>query len=850
MLPVPRTPSASILPCRVRLGVLLASALLAATSPAAAQRTPVVPQRVGPADKLDLGPDPVSGTLGAFGVDTGATPRRDDQEQELDASYSPLGGTRVLQRIDELVMVGLDLQGDDEQRSFFLYEDGTGGAPFGYYDPPILAGMGPDEMEDERPANANGSAPQSYRAVAAGDLDGDGFEEVVVLHLAGTELRLRVIQDGTQGFATFEQVVTVDGAIDDVAVAAADFDGDRKAEIAAAWAVDGVGVTLTVLNGMGGSFVSLGERDIAPALGGSRFSLVLEAGNVDNDLHAEFALVVDENADPAGLCRWFLYDDVLHAGRQLAGGPLSSTYLGNTRTAVVGDVALGDIDGDQRDEILLAGLTAFTHGCEQPDFLVLALDDAEHGSAPLGTRHFHHDYYTGACTGGPKLVRWAHVDTGDFDADGRDEILVNQWIFDDWIDSPDWTADWALPSSVVLSGGSWQYFDRSTSAFAVGDYTGDGRDDILTVRAGVHNTHVYSLENPSDPQLDPDFVHQGYVYCESYGADWGFRNPLLVPVNVDTDSRVLSYEGGQYRFVFTEPIVIAAMAAPPYELGIAQNYGACSTAFGNTVSTGSETERTVSLSAGVSVGANFDFDVVQGGFEFEDTLRVEASRVSAHSYQLDRTILFQSGWNEDLVVFTTIPVDIYTYTVLSDPDDPATVGKQVEIRLPRDPILLQADREYYDAHVFAEGMQVGANVFQHVIGDVSSYPSRMQKNQLLALHGGLQHGSAVSVGQGTGSTQVAIQVAQAWTEGSALALSYERSLKVTAGGVMGGFSVGVGATSSLRLTSGSQTTYSGTVGAIDDPDFATHAYAFGLFTYVLPDPTHGHAYEVLNYWVE
>jgi hypothetical protein len=831
-----------VLHLRARFVAFLAGALLSASASGAAQRQPIVPQRVVPGAKLVLGPDRVKGTLNAFGIGTDQSPRLDEQDQELDASYGPLGGTKVLSRTDELVMVGLDLPGDDEQRSFFLYQDGRAGTVGGAYDPEILFDMGPDEMEDERPANANGKAPQTYRAVAAHDLDGDGLEELVVLHLSGTELRLRVIQDEEQGFAIYEQVVTVDGSIDDVAVAAADFDGDGKAEVAAAWAVDGVGVTLTVLNGTRAGFVPFGEVEHLPALAGSAFSLVLESGNVDNDFQAELVLVVDENADPAGLCRWFLYDDLEHGGNELASGPLTSTYLGNVRTAVVGDVALGDIDGDQRDEVLLAGLTAFTHGCQQPDYLVLALDDAEHGFAELGTKHFHHDYYTGACTGGPKLVRWAHINAGDFDGDGRDEIQMNQWIYE----SADWTAAWTLPASVVLAGSSWQYFDRSTSAFAVGDYTGDGRDDVVTVRAGIFDAQVYGLEQSG---ANPQFVNRGHIWCESYGADWGFRNPILVPVNVDADSPVLSYEE-EHELVFTEPIVIAALAAPPYELGIAQNYGACSTAFGNTVSSGSEFERTVSLSAGASAGVNLDGGpFTQAEFELEQSVTVEASFVSGHSYQLDRTILFQSGWNEDLVVFTTVPMDVYTYTVLSHPADPTLVGQQVQVRLPRDPIVLQADRAYYNEHVFEDGMKVDARVFDHALGDVSSYPSRAEKDQLLALHGGLEHGP-VSVGQGSGSTQVTIQVGEAWSTGGALEVSYELAVKATGLGVMGGFTVGASASAGLRITSGVQTTYTGTVGAIGAPDFAANQYEFGLFTYVLSEPVRGYQFEVLNYWVE
>ena len=52
------------------------------------------------------------------------------------------------------------------------------------------------------------------------------------------------------------------------------------------------------------------------------------------------------------------------------------------------------------------------------------------------------------------------------------------------------------------------------------------------------------------------------------------------------------------------------------------------------------------------------------------------------------------------------------------------------------------------------------------------------------------------------------------------------------------------------MTSGSSTTYTGAVGAIDAADFAANRYSFGLFTYVHRDPASGREFEVLNYWTE
>jgi hypothetical protein len=199
------------------------------------------------------------------------------------------------------------------------------------------------------------------------------------------------------------------------------------------------------------------------------------------------------------------------------------------------------------------------------------------------------------------------------------------------------------------------------------------------------------------------------------------------------------------------------------------------------------------------------------------------------------------------VVFTTIPLDQYTFTMLSHPD-PALVGQRVVVSLPRDPITLQAERGFYNRTVTEDSLKVDERVFRHAIGDPASYPTRTDKLALLS-SGGLQVGP-VSVGQGSGETQVTLEVEEEWSEGGALELGFTVDMQVTGGGVLGGVSVGASTESTFRVTSGHATTYTGTVGSIDAADFAANRYSFGLFTYVQRDPATGRQFEVLNYWTE
>ena len=74
---------------------------------------------------------------------------------------------------------------------------------------------------------------------------------------------------------------------------------------------------------------------------------------------------------------------------------------------------------------------------------------------------------------------------------------------------------------------------------------------------------------------------------------------------------VLSYSEAEYQLVFTEPLIIAALAAPPCSKNIGQNWEVCATSFGKSTSTGVDAELTVSVKAsayvGVKTAANIPF---------------------------------------------------------------------------------------------------------------------------------------------------------------------------------------------------------------------------------------------------
>lgn len=790
--------------------------------------------------------------LNDLGVDTGETPRRDEEGDALPSGYSPFGASWELAKTSEILLLGVNVNAT--------------GAPFSLVDVTSEAGNPALEVMHAKSAaeaawaretRSSRALPGTLRAAAAADVDGDGLEEAVIVYQDDLETRVVTVEDEPSGFGTTDDFLGLEFDVTHVAVRAGDYDGDGTDELVLGLSEGGLGGTgeLRFARRDAGVFelVPQRNRSFAPTLANATLWLQLASGNLDHDSAEELVVVVNEeardfNGNATSSARFHVLDDATTGFAELLSGPVQGRDQTNTlRTAVVATPAIGDVDGDGAGEVLFGCLTGYSRHCDSASYLLLALDDADRGLAPLPGRFFTH-FYDDCDSPADPQVRTVHLNALDIDGDGRDEVQANLFVFQDWVEAAPWTEvpAWRLPETVFFRQGEFAHLDLNTSTVVVGDFTGDEREDVAVYRQDTTEIGVWGVSAISVPpalsklRSVPVAFHNSQVPV----------NPVLVPVNADTDSPVLRYDEAEYQLVFSEPILLAALAAAPAKSGIRQNADACRTTFGNTESSSSEEERSVTVTVSASVGFQVDGGPLsQSEFELKETATVAATRITGHAYTLRKTILFTSGPSEDLVVFTTLPLDQYTYTVLSHPD-PALIGQKVVVSLPRDPITLQAERGFYNRTVPAGSLKVDDRIFGHAIGDPASYPTRTEKTGLLSQHGGGLQIGPVSVGQGSGETEVTLEVEDHWSQGGTLELDFEIEMEATGATILGGFSIGAGTSKTLRVTSGEATTYTGTVGAIDAADFAAHRYSFGLFTYVYRDPSSGQELEVLDYWVE
>src|SRR5690606_38650482 len=130
----------------------------------------------------------------------------------------------------------------------------------------------------------SGTSANLYDLIA-GDFDGDGLDEYVLVSLEGaddSDLTVSLVDDAVAGFAPQQFVVASRTGVTDLEALAADFDGDGTASLAVGLGGTG-GAELLFLQDVGAGFALVpgSDIDIVSSVAGAATFLALAGRNLD-----------------------------------------------------------------------------------------------------------------------------------------------------------------------------------------------------------------------------------------------------------------------------------------------------------------------------------------------------------------------------------------------------------------------------------------------------------------------------------------------------------------------------------------------------------------------------------------
>ena len=613
-----------------------------------------------------------------------------------------------------------------------------------------------------------------------------------------------------------------------------------------------------------------------------------------------------------------------------ASGWTLSVTASQTFTAPVSGIAAGDVDGDGKDEIAVGLLDLVSNGSLTGQYVLYsgAFATALQSVTTLT------DPVNGAVAGGPVEPAFGCLDgshrdqlilstTYVLDASGRAYIfqfdpvartlgapVATLSVADNYLgDTNSGSTDYyrLLPRAVDLQGtGSaavellGQIFytplqaspttkpDVVFSSYAaglagyntltdvqVGDIDNDGKQDMVFLAAGESGEAVIKayglLSSGSLVEKGPYPITPGTIIGDPFGLTM-----TIAAGNFEDNAARVRYQG--HKLTFTDPIVIAVLASPPFWADLASSNANYSSSIGNWTTTFGQTTGATSggsTSVGFSVGASIDYEqdinlpvfgTKVGEFKasigFTNTNNWEWSS----EHEVTKSVTYSATAGQDNVIFTSVPEDEYQYVIEYSPDPANVVGKSLYITIPREFSTYMVERAFFNQNTDpAMTAPIDSTVLGHTLGQPATYPTAGQKDTFMSTAFGATATGPIADYQyggldGTGTTVAesdnmsnGISLEIDVTDTNTTTVTHDFSVEASTGFLVGdvgatvsaGFEAGYSATSSTAAG----TTFGGTVGSIPSSKWGTsYEYKSGLFARPFTN-SFGRKFWVVDYWV-
>lgn len=731
-------------------------------------------------------------------------------------------------------------------------------------------------MEHISPHEADG-----YNALVAGDFNGDSKDTIVVYDPAQGALQLKeygnvknnnvaAINIGSdQTIAkyfnknTLNTIQTANGNIGSihrntamVHLAAGDLDGDEADELV---------VTISLNDLDGGKEGAIGGNSYGQ--GGSTASVVAvydkKGSKWEMAYSAQLANVFDtQHRNTKSYQGWFL------------------------RSAAS---AIGDIDGDDAQEIVTVGTPAddLRHNDDdlwKTDVMVFTVIDCDNGKYSLRTvENAAREQYKDAAgpervpegwyitnNGGGNFGDWAptHSPYADnaplsigcvqLEGTGTTPYVFAQGHIFQFADDKKGKMQFA-PAKNLGDTGSSQNLDRYLEGMhyvsqpVIANFDGNlaGRQQVFFV-VGNNGTDHWIIGLTFDPSNNKKVMDGTGLYSSDWNTNVIGKNSAystfvaLTAPDIDTDDGMLAHYTGK-QYTWADPEIMAVLEASPYFEALVDEYPETSgsTSFGTGKATGSGKTETSSTKAGAYV--SFSQDIGAFGFkgasvEMEASFESEWSSEVAKSTEYEYTMDFETGRDYNQVLLLRTPVIVYNYDVWD------TKGNKSEMNIStaQQPLYSMIPVEKYNAMARSlKKTEIGSDIVSAVPGQPNTY----RKNANGLNNAQTLGGNWIDTGGG-GNNVVTQSITKSTTTDITTSLTH--SFDVKAGAGAGGFVVGAslgGSTGKAQtVTDTTSVTRAGAVASV--PAAYSDAYGFQWQFMTWDAKIDGYTVPVLSYLVK
>lgn len=533
-------------------------------------------------------------------------------------------------------------------------------------------------------------------------------------------------------------------------------------------------------------------------------------------------------------------------------------------------LALGDVDGDGKDETVLGG--QLLSDISNNDFNTRFLAMYEYKESD--------NSFTGIASGNMDLVDSEETDGDGIDDGDREYLSAPACVANLAVVKQDGvgTKEYIYLDSVLYHLADKQFTiidemdengipkltsirgNRSYAEFGAvaADFNGDGKETVLTMQYFSPEKTTFDdlfggslpwfwgdigLENlPSKTNLIELDTSEDQVLAKTVYSGESCALAFAAP-DTDTDTTLLKYTGTHF-LAYSDPTVLAVLASPPYFRDLAHLDGGddyisgSETVYGASSgsSTGNTSSSSISVGAYVSFEAEFSFFGIKGAkFETEVEYTHSWTKETESKSQLVQTVEYGTVGGQDTVVLYSIPMDVFVYDAyipVMRSDGSVVWEKQtMNVNIPYTASVKTLTREDYDAIAEDYDMlpAIGGEVLSHTPGDPATYPVSTAGYKDVNIYSG----DFAEVGYGSsGYITQSLDISTETSEGT----SQSNAVSFKAGGGGGGLVVGVSAGweggAGTVTTSLSGNTFSGTIrGMPEDAQEYDYSYKWKVFQY-------------------